>query len=271
MSAIVPHLQYPGIMPGTCYIQPSGKFKSTREGLASASERYFGLYKDFVAGKILQVLGSGTTGQTVSRVYKASHPDFPSLLAYDSNVTRGKAGTGWLDIEFRGMDPAFGQSQIPPPVYTRERSTGNEPLMTHPKWITDIAGTPHAPLNGAQFISVTGNVESFNPGVSGGPDPGFNEATATFHQWLSNSIMAGRDDYLAPGMVFLKTYTAFSDSKDASQVGKFSKPDGPAPTPPEGYDWFYLGETSTDEAGLFRIQASWKLCPTDKGTKIIYG
>jgi len=267
--SFIPHVQYPTIVPGTCYGQPDGSFKTTREGLASAKERFFGLYKDFVKGGYLTVLGTSTPGQIISRVYKTAHPDFPSLLVYDSDVKRGKAGTGWLDVEYRGLDPAL--HEIPPPVYTRERTTGNEPLITHPKWITDIAGTPAAPLNGAQFVSVTGNVESFNPGVSGGPDSGFNAATAIFKQWLASSIMAGRDDYLAPGAVFLKTYTSFSSPQEMDFVGKFQKPDGPAPIPPEGYDWFFLGETSSDEAGLFRNQASWKLAPTDKGTQIIYG
>jgi hypothetical protein len=192
---------------------------------------------------------------------------------------------GTLAVEYRGLDPAL--AYPPPPIYTIEAITGNEPLQTHPLWTTQIAGTADTsnggtgPLNGAQFVSATadgtgtgGTVVAYNPGVlypGTGPDPGFTASVATFYQWVGKSIFTGIEDYLVLGVVYKKRYSSLGLPNDISDGGQFSDPDGPVPDLPDGYDWFFLGETADDNAGIFLNTATWKAVPNGPAAQIIYG
>lgn len=238
-------------------------------GLAATTEKFSGYYNDLVTNNNLNLLGGGT----ICRAYLSPHPDFPSLLAYGVKIVR-RPGliNGLLTIEYRGLDPAL--SYPPPPIYTIEVTTGNEPLSTHPLWVSSIAGTPTTPLNGAQFVDATGLLNPAPPAQTGTFDP----TSATFKQWLAvdpatsqPGIFVGIEDYLAAGIVYKKTFTTIGPSGDLSAVGTFSNPDGPVPGLPSSYQWFYLGITSEDNAGLYRNAATWKAVPSGPAATIIYG
>lgn len=241
-------------------------------GLAATVEKFSGYYNDIVTNNNLNLLGGGT----INRSYLSPHPDFPSLLAYGVKIVR-RPGTinGLLTIEYRGLDPAL--SYPPPPIYTVEVTTGNEPLQTHPLWTAQIAGGPNVastvpyPINGAQFVSYDKTGANYNPAPAGGNPGTYDPTTGVFYQWLGNSIFAGITDYLAAGIVYKKRYTTLSLPGDLSQVGSFSDPDGPVPSLPDNYAWFYLGENSEDNAGIFSNTASWKAVPTGPAASIIYG
>jgi hypothetical protein len=240
--------------------------QSEPTGLTSTVEKYSGFYNDIVTNNVLTLLGGGS----ISRAYLSPHPDFPSLLAYGVKIKR-RPGllNGLLSIEYRGLDPAL--SYPPPPIYNIERTTGNEPLMTISNWTTEIAGTATAPKNGAQFVSYDKTGANYNPAPAGGNPGTFDATTAVFYQWLAGSIFAGIEDYLAAGIIYKKSYTSMTLPNDASQVGSFDDPDGTPPTLPDDYAWFFLGETSEDNAGIYRNEATWKSVPTGPAATIIYG
>lgn len=262
---IDPNRTYPANWPvGQVGRWTDAELHSEPTGLTATTEKFSGYYNDIVRNTNLNILGGGT----VNRAYRSPHPDFPSLLAYGVKIVR-RPGliNGLLTIEYRGLDPAL--SYPPPPVYTIETTTGNEPLQTHPLWATQMAGTPDAPLNGAIFQSVDASGINYNPGTN---NPGtFDPTNATFYQWSATSIFAGIEDYLAAGVVFKSTYVTIGGGADASAVGTFSSPDGPAPTLPADYEWFYLGITSEDNAGIYRNEATWKAVPSGDAADIIYG
>jgi hypothetical protein len=235
-------------------------------GLTATTEKFSGFYNDLVSNNVLNLLGGGK----INRSYLSPHPDFPSLLAYGVKIIR-RPGiiNGLLSIEYRGLDPAL--SFPPPPIYTIETTTGNEPISTHPKWVSQIAGTATVPLNGAQFVSYDVSGANYNPAPAAGNPGTYQAANAVFFQWLNGSIFTGVEDYLAAGIIFKKTYTSFGNPGDASSVGSFSSPSGPAPNLPANYNWFFLGETSEDNAGLYRNEATWKAVPTGDAANIIYG
>lgn len=235
-------------------------------GLAATTEKFSGYYNDLVTNNVLNLLGGGT----ICRAYLSPHPDFPSLLAYGVKIVR-RPGTinGLLTIEYRGLDPAL--SYPPPPIYTIEVTTGNEPLATHPLWTSAIAGTGTTPLNNAQWVSYDKTGANYNPAPAAGNPGTYQAANAVFYQWLNGSIFTGIEDYLAAGIVYKKTYTTIGSPGDLSDVGSFSDPDGPVPGLPDSYEWFYLGITSEDNAGLYRNAATWKAVPSGDAADILYG
>jgi len=253
------HRQVPG--GSGIYLQPGWRFRASREGLASLVMRFRGPTASLISGIFsAQVNGANVN---IGRAYRTPNPIYPSLGVYSVDLLSGKGANnlGTLEIEWRGLDPAL--NQIPPPIYELDRATGNEPLDTHPKWVTDIAGKPSAPKNGAVWVGpdgtkttddATGKFDHFSATLTGGAK----------NPWV------GKEDYLVPNSLFKKTYVSHSPPSDLGNVGKISTPDGPAPAPPSGYAWFYLGETSTDQAALYHITGSWRLVPYDDSTKIIY-
>lgn len=276
--------QFPTLRPGQAFLQPGSEIENTREGLGRQIMKLIGLGSSFTAGSSLQLINYATL---VSVSPKSPSPLAPSLGLYSSKIKYGKGGLAEMSLEFRGLSP--GLSNPPPPVYETRRTTSNEPLQTHPKWESAIAGTPAAPINGARFVSNGVNSKgdpslSYSPGVAnsgifvGYPpaDTGFNANIATFDQFIARTSdgkrnpWVGREDYRAVNLIFQKTYTSFSPPNDAANVGYFSAPDGPAPAAPPNFDWFFLGETSTDEASIYRNQASWQLVPVDDAARIIY-
>lgn len=262
-----PNGTYPANWPmGQVGRWTGAELHSEPTGLAATTEKFSGFYNDIVTNNNLNLLGGGT----INRAYKSPHPDFPSLLAYGVKIVR-RPGiiNGLLTIEYRGLDPSL--SYPPPPVYTVETTTGNEPLATHPLWTPQIAGTATTPLNGAQFVGYDKTGANYNPAPSGGNPGTFDASTAVFFQWLNGSIFTGIEDYLAAGVVFKSRYVTLGGAADASNVGTFSEPDGPAPTLPDNYDWFYLGITSEDMAGIYTNDAQWKAVPTGPAATIIYG
>lgn len=260
---------YGNLPAGTVYRQAGAEVMSEPTGLASTVEAYRGLYSDMVKRAVLTM----SDGRQIGRTYLAPHPDFPSLLAYGVRIRRGVGVVnGTLTIEYRGLDPSL--SYPPPPIYTIGITTANEPLSTHPLWTTQIAGTPSGPLNGAQFVSYDQSGSNYKPAPSGGNPGTFDPNSGVFYQWLPASAggisFVGIEDYLAAGAVFKKTYTSYN-LPDLSAVGTFSYPDGPAPSLPANYDWFFVGCDAEDNAGLYRNESSWKAVPTSDAARIIYG
>lgn len=222
--------------------QPNGLLTVNKESIAKAYESYVGPY--ILCGTSIQFL------------IDTPHPDFPSLLVYDKKLKRRRGTTiagdrvGQIDVEYRGVDPSVSYlDSLPPPVYSMERSTSEDPIDSHKKFITDIGGTAAAPINGAKFDPVTGIFTGFD----------------------STSPFRGQESYLIAGKVWTKTYLSYSSpsSGEESQVGFIDSPDG-GPATPSGRDWLYLGLSSSKEGGIYRLQKSWLLSGPKGWNNIVY-
>jgi len=264
---VTPNASYPVWPTGVVGRWPDAELHSEPTGLTAITEKFSGYFADIVTNNVLNLRNGGT----ICRAYLSSHPDFPSLLAYGIKIVR-RPGVinGLLTIEYRGLDPAL--SYPPPPIYTIEVTTGNEPLQTHPLWTSKIAGGPAltgalVPQNGSIWVDANGR---FNPAPTSQTGT-FDPTTGQFYNWIGGSIFAGVEDYLAAGIVFKKRYTTLGLPSGLSDVGTFSDPDGPAPGLPSNYAWFYLGVTSQDNAGIYSNDATWKAVPQGPAANIIYG
>jgi len=263
---MTPHATYPTLPRGYVIRQVGSQLKVERTGLATAKERFIGYYDDIVSLPSLTVFGSNLA---TARAYRSASPFYPSLLVFSASVTsRGGLINGVLDIEYRGLDPAL--NQIPPPIYSLERSTQTEDISTHPLFKSQIAGTPDAPLNQAQFIDGADNLNPAPPSQTGTFDPN----TATFKGWIWNadnpSPYIGVEDYLCPGSIWKATYVSYTPAADLSMIGKIDTPLGPVPAVDSGYNWLNTGLTFTDNAGLYRIEESWRLSGPKGWDPVIY-
>lgn len=268
---------FPGFSTNSVSIQPDSVFKTTLEGLCSQTLNVVGNYVDLINGGPFT---STQSGLTLNRARLTTNPYYSNLLLYTSQVKNIKGGLGLMQLEYRGLDPVFGNTP-PGPIYSLDRSTNNEPIQTHPKWISAIAGTAGAPLNGSKWISTDASGSFFNPNTTGVPDSSFNANSAVFFGWIQNvnvsgnvaifSSFAGTTDYLAAGQTWTSTYVSLSapTGTDLSGVGTIQIPDGSPPTP-TGYVWLYLGLRYTDQAGVFRIDKSWRMFQNNNASQITY-
>jgi len=264
-----PAIRYYPSAPYVPELQPDYELETSREGVAKLTVNYIGIYSTLQASYLASP--------------KSPSGRFPSLLLYGSKVKRMRGQMGMLTLEYRGLDPNL--NSPPPPIWSLQTNLSNEPIQTHPKWITDIAGTAQNPLNASIWLDVKGNT-SIGAASPGGaalyydstgatiPASNFIPTGAAFKGWADQSIFAGVTDYLAPSTALTKTYTSYSPP-DMAGVGHFATP-GFSTALPAGYSWFFMGSSMTDEAGVYRIEDSWKLVPSpsvdghDPST-IIYG
>jgi hypothetical protein len=124
------------------------------------------------------------------------HPDFDSLTCNASKAVQLKGGWAKITATYRGL---FGT-----PVGVEEiiTSTSEAPIETHVNFVTDIGGTPDAPLNGAQFDS-DGNFTGFQVTTDGSTQNPF----------------AGIVSYLTPGTIYRMTTPQASRPTSLSGVG----------------------------------------------------
>lgn len=269
-------ITFPQIATNAVVIQPDSVFKSTLEGLASQTLNVFGNYNDLIGGGPFTSVGSGLT---LSRAPYSANPYFANLGLFSDEVKNIKGGMGMLKLEYRGLDPKY--TMPPAPVYSLDRSTNNEPIQTHPKFISEIGGTPTTPLNGAKYVSVDASGTYYNPNTTGVPDTNFNANSATFFGWIANvnvagnvntfSSFAGTEDYLMAGQTWTSTYVSLSApiSTDIDGVGYIAIPDGSPPTP-AGYVWLYLGLRYTVQGLVWRIDKTWRMFQDNNASEIIY-
>lgn len=138
-------------------------------------------------------------------------------------------------------------------VFELQRSTRQEPIETHPEFVTQIGGKPSAPKNGAIFVDETGFptsddeigvFENFRISIDGSRNP-----------------LAGADSYLAPtNTVWTAQWTSRAKPSPGANVGKIdNSPTGGPPDYGDGWSWLYTGLAYTERAGAYSARESWLL------------
>jgi hypothetical protein len=187
----------------------------------------------------------------------APHPHAPWALAEKQTVSF-TPGLWTLTVEYAGTPVESSE-----PVYESRRGTGQEPIETHPKFVSHIAGTPSSPLNGALFVdeeglptadNQRGIFRGFRLIVDGGRNP-----------------YAGLNAYLAVNnTIWSKSWTQ-KKKPSQSAVGKISSPDGPQPGYPGGVNWISLGVDYTLRGGAFACNAQWLGSGPGGWNDVVYG
>ncbi len=213
----------------TLSLQDVGSLATDRYGLSTANAQWWYF---------------GESPESQVSIFSA-HPRW-SFLNMDRRTIK-HAGAHWL-IE----GSYFGVDGTPSPLYEMDVSAGQDPIETH-KDFADFAGTPTAPLHGAQFD---------DDGLFIGFKPTDDEDSA---DWV------GVRDYLTPGAIWRKSYVtkAKPGTTEFNLIGRLDFPEGSAPTP-SGRNWLYTG-LSWEQKGLtYSVRKEWKLSGRNGWNSTIY-
>lgn len=141
------------------------------------------------------------------------------------------------------------------PTYDFNPGVGSEPLEILPNFVTDIAGKPSAPLNGAIFLDEEGNLtEDDTKGVfdrfrvlkaDGSPNP-----------W------AGAESFLTMNNgVYTKSWVSRKKPSGLTGAEKpltiVTSPPGPEPNFGGNYNWLRFPPAYTKRGGIYDNRQSW--------------
>lgn len=145
------------------------------------------------------------------RRYQTPHPDFNNLICDRVSVSRQKPNIALITAEYAGgsgTSPSGGgeQNSENEPVIEVYSTTSQEPIETHPKFTTTIAGTPDAPLWPGVYKEEDGNWV-------------FNKFPKEDNSEPPNACpYFGMTDYLVPRKIVKRT-TISTSPPDSTRVG----------------------------------------------------
>ena len=139
-------------------------------------------------------------------------------------------------------------------VYEAEFGCSDEPVETHPKFVSDIGGSPSSPAHGAIFVDVeTGEKTTDNTkGVF---------SRFTIMDGSVKNPYAGVSKYLdASQVTWTKTQVTSTRPASASGVGFIGTPAGSPPSLGSGRNWLYIGLGYEERGGgtVFKVKQSWR-------------
>lgn len=159
-----------------------------------------------------------------------------------------------------------------PPIYELVVGVGEEPIETHPRFVSDIGGRPSGPLNGAIFFNPkTGDY--VNEGSPASSDAGyvFFAFAATLSDGTKNPF-AKIEQYLDPSQMTWRATTYVPAGQTAiGRVGHIAPPQGPAPQLPSPMNWLDMGLSSTQRGSAFQLVQEWRASGPRGWNGIVYG
>jgi hypothetical protein len=186
------------------------------------------------------------------------HPIF-TYMNVERQRVRIKDGFLWITLEYAGVP---GNTS---PIFELSLGLGSEPIETHVKFGTHIAGSPSSPLNGAIFRDPsTGNItDDDSIGVFD-----------TFAARVSGSVnlYAGIRSFLdfSQATWRMRFYTTARPT-DISSLGKIVSPEGPAPGLGGNRNWLYQGLTYEQRGIVYGVCKEWKASGFRGWNSVIYG
>jgi len=188
---------------------------------------------------------------------KYPHP-YADHLLFERRKVRFTPGFWLVSVDFRGV---LGD---PEPQYELVYGSGREPIESHPKFETDIAGKPSEPKNGAIFVDAQGDVTRDD-------DLGVFERFLIKNPDIPDLSFGGMDGYVdMNNITWTKTWVTEEMETTGGKV-VIEEPEGNPPTF-SGRDWLYLGLSSTGVRGnSARNRKSWRLSGPGGWNSIVYG
>lgn len=192
----------------------SGNLNEDKYGLSTGNARWWALKeRDLVR---VALIGS-------------KHPVYSTLSCERRNLTPTDGGF-FLDAGYSGV------IGTPAPVFEIDTSTSQEPIETHPNFLT-FAGNAGAPLNGAIFDESDGSFLKFG-----------NSAP---NEWR------GVTSYMMPVVTARKTYISTQPPTDiASLVGK--RQDPPFTTGVSVGNWLVATVSSDQRGKVYVVRVEWR-------------
>lgn len=176
----------------------------------------------------------------------AVHP-YASFLVAESFRLVFAPGLWKLYVEYAGAN-----RDVSEPTYDLSPGTGNDPIETHSRFLSHLAGKPSAPKNGAIFRNPeTGEVTKED-------EPGAYQFDR-FSVLLAGGNLnpyAGLESYICQNnTVWTKSWT--QRSAPTSHPVRIGAPDGPAPNYGGDTNWLELPVAYTKRGNVFSCVAQW--------------
>lgn len=197
------------------------------------------------------------------------HPIFGNGILMEHRALALKGGFATATCEFVGI-----QGASTTPIYQLFVGVAEEPISTHPRFKTDIGGTPVAPLNGAVFrnsdngtmVRVGGNTTTTNIGYV------FDHFVIMANE-TDLSEFAGISSYLEVSQItWRKSWNTLSTIPvDVTTIGKIVVPEGTPPTIAGPRNWFDMGISVDFRPGLNVLTHDWKASGLRRWNTVLYG
>jgi len=188
--------------------------------------------------------------------------EYPNVVLLSMTVTETDVACDHvkIDLHYEGKDTAFASSDTVLDISV-DFTTSQEPIESHPNFVTQIGGTPTDPLHGAFFDATTGEFLGF-PVV----DPDETEQLP--------SRFAGLRSYLMPQETFTSTTVEFEypNPETIASVGQVFDPGIPLPALPGTRSWVNTGIRVQNIANVYyRTQKTGMLSGPRNWIPEVYG
>ncbi len=188
--------------------------------------------------------------------------EYPNVVLLTIKVTETdeQCNACRVDCHFEGKDTAFASPQTSQNISV-DFTTSQEPIESHPDFVSDIGGKPGEPLHGAFFDATTGEFLGF-PVV----DPDEPETLP--------SRFAGLRSYLMPQETFTSNSVEYDypSSAEVETIGQVFKPGVPLPVLPGTRNWLNTGIRVQNIANTYyRTQKTGMLSGVRKWLPEVYG
>jgi len=189
--------------------------------------------------------------------YDTANPDFSTMLLSKRSASREMPGFWSVVYRYEGYLDA-----LPDPVYELTSALDQEPIQCHPKFVSTLAGTPSAPLNGAVFV-----------------DPATGKPTADDDKGIFREFRSivggdlnpkgGIESFLTPGAEWRETSITGTKPTEIRNLGTIDSPTGENPTL-TGRNWLLWSHTYTKRGMIYQVTTVWKLSALREWDSDIY-
>lgn len=224
---------------------PGAVYAVAQDGFATYDKSYSGL----TTGGITFLQGDHST-------------EYPSTVLLSLKITE----TGdhcqhiRVDLHYEGKDLTFTQPGTDSNINV-DFTTSQEPIESHPEFVSQIGGSPTNPLHGAYYDQTTGEFLGF-PVI----DPDEPQSLP--------SRFAGVRSYVMPQETYSSNSVEFSypDSSEIESIGKVITPTIFLPSLPGERNWLNTGIRISNIANVYyRIQRTGQLSGPRKWLEEVYG
>lgn len=215
-------------------------------GAIYQSEQPFHMNPDGSAQASLTYKCSDASAFAVVPVYLSSHPYYPSLKCFESDIDREPGGIIRITSIYKGV---FASNPKQLAQHESQRTLTEAPIETHPKFALPRDNPPVSSTDLAAIeLALQNNTKAWAT---------WSDAT----KLLFSKKRMGIDSYLKPGAVYRKTYVQEDIPSAAmlNKVGKIVTPESPAPSPPTGWDYLLMGVSWNKQAGVVTVTEEYQL------------
>lgn len=190
-----------------------------------------------------------TGGYFVVPTPLTAHPDYPSLLCYESELALEQGDIGVVTSIFRGVLADDPQDLA---QYEFNLTAISQPIQTHPLFSQPTSAPPVTPSDLAKIQN------AIDTNMIGGPT-GLSTSAGYL---LYNKLIRGQESFFGPSAQYKINYCSSSIPADYSKVGFIASPVFPSgftPSYSTYQNWLFIGFSWRKAAGVVQITEEYQL------------